>query len=168
MNSNGLRLGNRNQGRWFEVTAGGNLSAPGFNVTNGKLTIDELQVIRAANIKQNTVSAHYSISSIYANGTLTFITDAISTVVVQYGGRSNSNLDGQAFNLLYLAPSLTSFGIAHSTNWIGSSLDTGGGGASNWVHRSQVRGELMAQIAPGTHSIRIPNPGFVDVLVVFR
>lgn len=168
LNSNGLRLGNRNQGRWFEVTAGGNLSAPGFNVTNGKLTIDELQVIRAANIKQNTVSAHYSISSIYANGTLTFITDAISTVVVQYGGRSNSNLDGQAFNLLYLAPSLTSFGIAHSTNWIGSSLDTGGGGASNWVHRSQVRGEFMAQIAPGTHSIRIPNPGFVDVLVVFR
>lgn len=36
----GLRLGNKNDGRWFEVDGSGNLTAPNFSIINGQVTIN--------------------------------------------------------------------------------------------------------------------------------
>jgi hypothetical protein len=54
----GLRLGNTsgNSGRFFQVTSAGNISAPGFSVTNGTLTINEANVIDTLQVAGNAIT----------------------------------------------------------------------------------------------------------------
>ncbi|WP_213956350.1 hypothetical protein [Variovorax sp. dw_954] len=52
----GLLLGNGNTGRYFQVEAGGNVYAPGFNCVNGVLSIWQGNVINSGNIVQGAVT----------------------------------------------------------------------------------------------------------------
>lgn len=52
----GIRLGREASGNFFEVTAAGSVKAPGLTVDNGKLTINELNVIKSANIQDNDIT----------------------------------------------------------------------------------------------------------------
>lgn len=52
----GLLLGNGNQGRYFQVEANGDVHAPKFSIINGRLTIDEVDVIDTLNIRGESVT----------------------------------------------------------------------------------------------------------------
>jgi hypothetical protein len=52
----GLLLGNADNGRYFQVEAGGNIYAPGFNVVNGTMTISQANIIDTLNIAGNAVT----------------------------------------------------------------------------------------------------------------
>ena len=53
----GLLMGNANDGHWVEIAADGKLfTMPGLRMQDGKLYIDQLEVIGSANIKANAVS----------------------------------------------------------------------------------------------------------------
>lgn len=56
----GLRLGNFNDGKYFDVTAAGNIYAPGFSVVNGTLTINQANVINTLNLAGNAVTTPVS------------------------------------------------------------------------------------------------------------
>lgn len=51
-----FRMGNRNDGRWFELWANGNWNGPGIRNENGTLYVDQLEVIGAGNIKNNNIA----------------------------------------------------------------------------------------------------------------
>jgi hypothetical protein len=63
LSSSGLLLGNYNDGKYFQVTAGGNIYAPGFHVENGTLTISQANVINTLQIAGNSVSRSHLITS---------------------------------------------------------------------------------------------------------
>lgn len=52
----GLRIGNLNDGRYFEVLANGNIAAPGFTVVDGVLTINQANVISTLNLQGQAVT----------------------------------------------------------------------------------------------------------------
>jgi len=52
----GLRIGNKPDNHYFEVLPNGNISAPGFDVTDGKFSISQLDVIDTLNIKPGAIT----------------------------------------------------------------------------------------------------------------
>lgn len=52
----GLLLGNYNDGKYFNVTAQGDIYAPGFQVVNGVMTVTQANVIETLNIAGNAVT----------------------------------------------------------------------------------------------------------------
>lgn len=58
----GLRIGNKGDNHYFEVLPSGDISAPGFDVTNGKFSISQLDVIDTLNIKPGAITESGSLS----------------------------------------------------------------------------------------------------------
>lgn len=52
----GLLIGNANNSKYLQVTADGNLYAPGMSIVNGVLSISQANVITALNLAGNAVS----------------------------------------------------------------------------------------------------------------
>lgn len=52
----GLRIGNLNNNRYFQVNSNGDIQAPGFSVSNGTLTINQANVINTLNLAGNAVT----------------------------------------------------------------------------------------------------------------
>ncbi len=65
LDSSLFRMGNRNDGRWFELWAHGDWNAPGIRSENGTLYVDQLEVIGAGNIKNNNIAVT---AEVYRNG----------------------------------------------------------------------------------------------------
>jgi hypothetical protein len=77
----GLLLGNANTGRYFQVTDGGDLYAPGFSVVGGTLQVNQANVINTLNIAGNAVTIPLGAD---IPGVLQ-ATNATSTVIAQCG-----------------------------------------------------------------------------------
>ena len=56
VSQNGLLLGNAFSGRYFQVNKDGNMYAPGMSVENGKLTINQIDVIDTSNLITGSVT----------------------------------------------------------------------------------------------------------------
>jgi hypothetical protein len=56
LGSSGLLLGNANNNRYFQVSSAGDIFAPGFNVQNGTLTINQANVINTLNVAGNAIT----------------------------------------------------------------------------------------------------------------
>ncbi len=71
----GFAVGNQNNGNYFWVEANGNIHTPGFSVTNGVMTVNQINVINTANISGRSVTSMDSANgvdtasvSVYLNG----------------------------------------------------------------------------------------------------
>jgi hypothetical protein len=90
----GLLLGNANDNKYFQVTAAGNIYAPGFNVVDGALTVNQANVIDTLQLNNNSVtfSAAASGASTLIGSTLTLKAGVVMRVsaFVDYEGFSIS------------------------------------------------------------------------------
>jgi len=94
LSGSGLLIGNANNGTYFQVTAAGNIYAPGFHVENGVLTVSQANVIDTLNIAGNAVTIPVSAqggasvaAAIYSSGGVIQIIGSVShTSSGPYGG----------------------------------------------------------------------------------
>lgn len=106
----GLLIGNSANSKYFQVTADGNIYAPGFNVVNGTLTISQANVINTLQLAGNAVTIPSS-SRTTANTTLQLTQQqmlsitvnaqdqpifVIATGVILRGAAQNSTSEGAA------------------------------------------------------------------------
>lgn len=94
----GLLIGNGNNGRYLQVTAEGNIYAPGFSVVNGVMSITQANVVTSLTIANNAVSVSSSASGNYGATASVWIPSGVSATVVAVavkragGNYYNSNL----------------------------------------------------------------------------
>ena len=92
LSANGLKIGNKTNNKFIRITPDGNLYAPTWSSVNGKLTINELNVIDTANIKNLAINRAYraTLGAVALSGwgnalTLVFNCDATDVVVISCG-----------------------------------------------------------------------------------
>ena len=71
LSANGLKIGNKTDNKFIRITPDGNLYAPTWSSVNGKLTINELDVVDTRNIVNNAVTKAVSL---YSGGSLNYST----------------------------------------------------------------------------------------------
>ena len=57
LSSQGLLIGNINDNRYVTIESNGNISAPGFSVTNGVMTISQVNVINTLNVASEAITS---------------------------------------------------------------------------------------------------------------
>lgn len=77
LSSGGLLLGNGNTGSYFQVTAAGNVYAPGFSIVGGAMTVSALNVIGTGQVVNEAITVPRSLKQ-----TVTFSYPATSSVNV--------------------------------------------------------------------------------------
>lgn len=147
----GLRIGNFSSGRYFEVSALGNIAAPGFTVVNGVLTISQANVINTLNLAGNAVSVTGSATGTGATVSVAFTVPAGQTwnftclgfQTTRIGG---SNTSGDS--------TLSITGASTAVVEIVRSVEDGTGGVPQWVHQSASVVSVLERSA-GTHTFSL-------------
>lgn len=171
LSNTGLRMGSRNTGRWVEIDSNGNFSAPGMSITNGKLAIDELRVIKASNIARDAISRHFRVSSATFGGsrpTLVVTASEECSAVIHYGMHpkiaQNGMFTGPNEVTLYSNSSILHSSRAVYANWDNGGSNTG----SRPRHSVWASGALSGPVPRGVYTLSLSEPGFIEVLLVFR
>ena len=93
LSANGLKIGNKTNNKFIRITPDGNLYAPTWSSVNGKLTINELDVIDTLNIKGEALFVN-KFAEGYADISLTFnLTYATSVCVFFIFTQNTQNHD---------------------------------------------------------------------------
>jgi hypothetical protein len=88
----GLLIGNANNNKYLQVTADGNIIAPGFRVTNGVLAIDQANVINTLNLAGNAISvSNFSIGNNSASTNVTIPAGVTAKVFAMATKGTSSN-----------------------------------------------------------------------------
>lgn len=93
LGSEGLLLGNANDGKFITIRANGNFESPKMSIIDGTLTISQINVIDTSNIKSN--AATIMVSSPSPTGTATVSLRLLFEATVQLIGQSAIPSTGQ-------------------------------------------------------------------------
>lgn len=181
MSNSGLRVGNRNTGRWVEITSNGDFDAPGFRINNGTMDIDHLNVIKSSNIRRGAISKSFTSSGLGAE--LTVVVDQIypnihdvnntATVFVFYGGSVN------LWTIPKVCLELFKDGRWQTVSTVSSAvIEVVTGGSGSGSTRKEIATpfptrEQRTQVGPGTYKLRVTNgtslvQGFIDILLLYK
>lgn len=140
----GLLLGNANTGKYFQVTADGQIYAPGFSVVNGVLTISQANVINTLNIAGNAVTVHASASS-------TGATTSSASLYMPTGGTLT------ALAWIESATALAGFDsfVVGRVYVDGTLVSTLNAVSSSTEYRSSSAWHMSYAVGPGTHTVTI-------------
>lgn len=170
LGGSGLKIGNRNTGRWVEITSNGDFSAPGVDIINGKLTINELRVIKSANIARDAISRHFHVKSVNGRSPSVTVTAHEDCSAIIYYGMDPINAANGSFGPGSL-PKITLYSsgaVLHTTPWAVSQWQSGGSNHTVDRYSAHCTGALAGAVNRGTYTLSLSHAGFIDVLLVFR
>jgi len=162
----GLLLGRAASGQYFQVTAAGAISAPGFSVSGGVLTISQANVINALNIAGNSIGITASASGGAATVSTTITVPAGETwrVVIigtQNAGAASAMGSPDPGNATLYLPT----GSA-TLMTVSKVFDTGESSVTQYFYPSAAIGGA-GSYGPGTHTISFTGvSGFTKTLAV--
>ncbi len=148
LSSAGLALGSLNDGKYFVVTAVGNIYAPGFSVVNGAMEISQVNVINTLNIAGNAVTVPLSVSG---NGSGTWIYPG--TLILQ--GVSGFQYMDSGF---ITAIQITLISAGYTNCRVQVNLRLLNGGIVN-IFDTSTTTSLDTITTAGAGSIPLPHPG---------
>lgn len=168
LNSNGLLLGNANDGKYFQVTAAGNIYAPQFSIENGSANF--YGALQAAS---GSFSGVLTASAVNAVNTINIAGQAVTIPVSAYiAGQTNYNpLNGTQTDI---SVGITSSGAPiQILGCYFAFTPTGNGGVDVWLYRDgTVIWSGGVPVGEGGQVVYmlsdVPGPGFHTYAILMR
>jgi hypothetical protein len=111
----GLLIGNANDGRYIQIDSNGNISAPGFSITNGVMNIGQVNVINTANVVNNAITEADSYPNGFT-GSVSFYVPVPSSIIIGAVASISANNQANGYEAVLTIPGIATWSLGSINN----------------------------------------------------